>query len=310
MADAQSPGRRDAGQGPRITVVTPSYNQARFLRRCIDSVLEQGYPNLQYLVVDGGSTDGTVEILESYGGDIMWSSRPDRGQAAAINEGFRQATGDFVAWLNSDDYYLPGAFEYAVRCFEAHPEAAMIHGRARLVNEAGRTIRPYPTFAFRRRDLVRKCYVCQPAVFVRRRTVDEMEPLNESLDVCLDYEWWLRIGRTHEPVFCDHELAASRSHSATKTRQRRLRALVEAGYLMREHFGRASWRWSAKWVAHRWSLDRRRFLVPGIGWISAVTCARRYRRRFDARRPPSARGRRILRGLSGGAGVSEHPLGS
>ncbi len=279
---------------PQITVVTPSYNHAAFLRRCIDSVLEQAYPNLQYFVHDGGSTDGTVEILKGYGDAICWRSERDRGQAAAVNEGFRKSDGDLVAWLNSDDYYLPGAFDHAVNAFQEHPGAAMIYGRARLVDEAGHTIRPYPTFAFHRRDLARKCYVCQPAVFVRRSVLDEVGLLNEDLDICIDYEWWLRIGRDHELAFCDHELAASRSYPATKTKGRRLRALVEAGYLMRAHFGRATWRWSAKWVIHHWSLDRRRFLAPGPGWWSAAASARRYRRRFDARRAPSHYGGRIL----------------
>jgi hypothetical protein len=145
-----------------------------------------------------------------------------------------------------------------------------------------------------RDDLRRKCYICQPAVFVRRSAIDAVGPLNDALDICLDYEWWLRIGRTHTIVFCDHVLAASRHHSSTKTSARRLRALVEAGYLMRQHFGRASWRWSAKWVAHRWALDHRRFMLPAAGWISVWRSAARYRRRFDARRAPSAYGRHML----------------
>ena len=203
---------------PQITVVTPSYNHAAFLRRCIDSVLEQAYPNLQYFVHDGGSTDGTVEILKGYGDAICWRSERDRGQAAAVNEGFRKSDGDLVAWLNSDDYYLPGAFDHAVNAFEEHPGAAMIYGRARLVDEAGHTIRPYPTFAFHRRDLARKCYVCQPTVFVRRSVLDEVGLLNEDFDICIDYEWWLRIGRDHTLAFCDHELAASRLYPATKTK--------------------------------------------------------------------------------------------
>jgi hypothetical protein len=155
-------------------------------------------------------------------------------------------------------------------------------------------MREYPTFDFARNDLARKCYVCQPTVFLRRRVLDECGLLNEHLDVCLDYEWWLRIGRRHKMVFCNHVLAATRHHSATKTASRRLRALVEAGYLMRQHFGRASWRWSAKWIAHRWALDHRRFILPIAGWWQAWRSAARYRRRFDSRRAPSAYGSRML----------------
>lgn len=295
---------------PLITVVTPSFNQGRYLRQCIDSVLQQRYPNLQYIVLDGGSTDETVDVLRSYGDAIRWRSQRDRGQAAAINEGFRLAEGEILAWLNSDDYYLPHTFERAVERFSQHAEAAIVYGRAVMVDQDGRTIRPYPTFAFSRRDLVRKCYVCQPAVFIRKTVVDEVGLLNEQLDICCDYEWWLRIGRDHKLVFCNHELAATRQYRTTKTASRRLRALVEAGYLMRHHFGRASWRWSAKWVVHRWALDRRRFVFPLLGWMSAAFSARRYRRRFDRRMPPSPYGRKLLRGLSerdGGGGVIGRP---
>jgi glycosyltransferase involved in cell wall biosynthesis len=292
-----SEGRPPAGE-PRLTVITPSLNQARFLPRCIDSVLSQGYGNLQYLVLDGGSTDGTVDLLRSYGAVLEWCSRPDRGQAAALNEGFRRADGEVLAWINSDDQYLPGAFVRAMRCLEEHPEAGLIHGRANIVDERGRRIGPYPTFAFHRPDLARKCYVCQPTVFLRRSTVEQAGLLNEHLDICLDYEWWLRIGRQRPMVFCDHILAVTRHHRQTKTASRRLRALVEAGYLMRHHFGRASWRWSAKWVVHRWKLRRSRFLVPALGWAAALRSARRYRRRFDGRWAPSPYGRRLLRHLS------------
>jgi hypothetical protein len=136
-------------------------------------------------------------------------------------------------------------------------------------------------------------------VFVRRGVIESVGPLNDALDICIDYEWWLRIGRRHRLAFCDHVLAASRHYSTTKTSARRLRALVEAGYLMREHFGRATWRWSAKWVAHRWTLDHRRFMIPIAGWLSAIQSARRYRRRFDDQQPPSNYGQRMLDRLRG-----------
>jgi glycosyltransferase involved in cell wall biosynthesis len=278
----------------RIAVITPSLNQAAFLRQCIDSVLGQRYPRLQYVVCDGGSTDGSVEILRGYGDALRWHSGPDAGQSAAINAGFRETEGDIVAWLNSDDYYLPGALEAVVGCFAANPRAAMVYGRAIVVDRDGRALRAYPTFRFARRHLKRKCYVCQPAVFVRREVLEAVGGLNEHLDICLDYEWWLRIGSRHELAFCDRVLAASRHYRATKTATRRGRALIEAGYLMRRHFGRASWRWSAKWIVHRWTLDHARFVVPGSGWWAALRSARRYRRRFDARVAPSPFGRKML----------------
>jgi glycosyltransferase involved in cell wall biosynthesis len=278
----------------RLTIITPSYNHGPYLRRCIDSVLDQGWPNLQYLVLDGGSTDGTLEILQSYGDAIRWRTGADGGQASAINEGLRRADGDVVAWLNSDDYYLPGAFERVMATLHDAPEADMVFGHALMIDASERTMRGYPTFDFTRDHLRRKCYVCQPTVFLRRRVLADAGLLNDALDVCLDYDWWLRILRSHRAVFCPHVLAASRHYDTTKTASRRLRALVEAGYLMRAHFGRASWRWSAKWVAHRWSLRRGRFVVPIAGWAAALRSARRFRRRFDERVAPSRFGARLL----------------
>jgi glycosyltransferase involved in cell wall biosynthesis len=282
---------------PRITVITPSFNHARFLKQCINSVLEQGHHNLQHLVLDGGSTDHTLDILRGYGDRIVWKSQPDRGQSHAVNSGLRSADGEIIGWLNSDDYYLPGAFARVIECFRQHPAAAMVYGRALMVNERGDTMREYPTFPLTRDDLRRKCYVCQPTVFLRRSMLEDVGLLNERLDVCLDYDWWLRIGRTHELAFCDHVLAASRHYAATKTAARRLRALVEAGYLMREHFGGASWRWSAKWVVHRWRLDRSRFWLPPVGWAAAARSAIRFHHRFDARRSPSRYGSKMIERL-------------
>lgn len=273
---------------PLVSIVTPSFNQARYLRRCIDSVLKQDYPRIEYRVLDGGSTDGSLEILSSYGERVTWTSGPDGGQTAAINTGFRRARGEILAWLNSDDELLPGAVSAAVESLLAAPDAGMVHGRAWFIDVAGERIRPYPSYAFARRDLSRKCYVCQPTVFVRRSAVDAVGLLDESLDICMDYEWWLRIGRAMPIAFCDRYLACSRQYGETKTSSRRLRALVEAGRLMHEHFDGPSWRWAAKWVHHRWTLDRRRFVVPVVGWASAVSSARRYRRACQRGRVRSA----------------------
>lgn len=283
---------------PRISVITPSFNHAAYLRQCVDSVLDQRYPNLQYLVADGGSSDETVNILRSYGDALAFISERDHGQSDAVNKGLRAADGEIIGWLNSDDYYLPECLARVIECFARHPDAAMIYGRALMVDRDGRTQREYPTFDLRRTDLQRKCFICQPTVFVRREVLADIGLLNPNLDVCLDYDWWLRIMRDHRAVYCDHVLAASRHYDSTKTSARRLRALVEAGYLMREHFGGASWRWSAKWLAHRWMLDRRRYLTPVFGWIAAARSAIRFHRRFDSRRTPSHYGRKMIERLT------------
>ena len=112
-----------AGSLPRITVVTPSFNQARYLDRTIRSVLDQGYPNLEYMVLDAGSTDGSLDIIKRYSDRLdYWRSGPDNGQSAAVNEGWQRASGEVMAWLNSDDFYLPGALDFVGNHFRVHPE--------------------------------------------------------------------------------------------------------------------------------------------------------------------------------------------
>lgn len=282
---------------PRISIVTPSYNQGRFLAQCIDSVLDQGIDDLEYIVMDGGSTDETLDILRSYDDRVNWTSEPDGGQSAAINAGFRKTTGDIVAWLNSDDFYEPGALRHVLDLFDANPDADMVYGNAWMIDEAGTERTAYPTFDLDYNDLKRTCFICQPSVFLRRRVLEDVGLLNERLHVCLDYEWWLRILREHKGVFCEKPLACSRHYDETKTSSRRLRALVEAGYVQRMYFGEASWRWSAKWVVHRWTMRRSRFVLPVVGWWSALASASRFRQRFMASREPSRYGRRLMRDL-------------
>ena len=123
---------------PRITVITPSFNQAPYLEQAISSVLDQGYPNLEYIIIDGGSTDGSVDILRKFEGRLAyWVSEKDRGQGHAINKGLQRATGDIIAYLNSDDYYLEGTFARVADYFGCHPDVDLIHGRCRVVDERG-----------------------------------------------------------------------------------------------------------------------------------------------------------------------------
>src|SRR5262245_25539695 len=126
----------------RISIITPSFNQAQFIRRTIDSVLSQdGDFELDYRVVDGGSTDGTIDILKSYGDRLAWTSESDRGQVDAINKGLARADGDIVSWLNSDDTLMPGALQRIVSAFEQHPETEWVHGRCPIIDEHDREVR-------------------------------------------------------------------------------------------------------------------------------------------------------------------------
>lgn len=202
-----------------VSIVTPSYNQAAFLEQTIRSVLEQDYPDIEYLVVDGGSTDGSIEIIQHYAGRLAWwCSEKDSGQAEAINKGMQRARGDIVAWLNSDDFYLPGAVAAAVRAFSENPEAALVYGDMRAVDGQGRT-----TNLLRYRQLTLQDLLCfdiigQPAVFMRREAFGKAGGLNPSFHFMLDHQLWIKIARQGPIVHVPQLWAVARYHPMAKNR--------------------------------------------------------------------------------------------
>ena len=224
-------------------MVTPSFNHGRFIRETIESVLIQRYPRIEYLVVDGGSTDETIGILESYGHRLSWVSEPDGGQTHAINKGWRRARGAIIAYLNSDDTYLPGAVETAVAALHAHPDAGAVYGEGYHVDEAGRVIARYPTEPFDMIRLAQTCFICQPTVFLRRDVVERLGFLDESRRYCMDYDLWIRLAHASRFAYVPEYLANTRMHSATVTHA--LRGPVHAEILdtVYRHFGRVSSQW-------------------------------------------------------------------
>jgi glycosyltransferase involved in cell wall biosynthesis len=204
-----------------VTVVTPSFNQGEFIERTIESVLAQTGPfELEHLVVDGGSTDGTLDVLRRYEGRVRFVSERDRGQSDALNKGFRMARGDVLAWLNSDDTYEPGAIAAAV---EALREARWCFGQCRIIDERDREIRRSVTWYKNRLsrrysypELLGRCFVPQPAVFFRRDLLEEVGAVDERCRYSMDYDLWLRFGRLAEPRFVPRYLASFRWHAASK----------------------------------------------------------------------------------------------
>lgn len=208
---------------PRITVVTPSYNQGEFIEQTIQSVLGQGYPALEYIIMDGGSTDGTVDVLKRYDGRLHWTSEPDRGQSHAINKGLRVATGEVVAFLNSDDLYERGALLKVGTFLAQHPGASWLSGRCRNIDDQGREIRKaitlYKNLWLRLRSfavLQVLDYVAQPATFWRRRVIEKVGLFNEELRYAMDYDYSLRVGQHFKLWVLNEYLACYRTHAKSK----------------------------------------------------------------------------------------------
>jgi glycosyltransferase involved in cell wall biosynthesis len=224
-----------------VSIVTPSFNQGRFLRRTIDCVLSQDYPRIEYLVIDGSSRDDSLEILRSYGERFPWVSEPDRGQSHAINKGLQRTSGDILAYLNSDDILMPGAITAAVAHLQANPSSDVVYGNAHHIDEVGRVLGAFPTAEWSFDRLLQYCCICQPAAFWRRRIMDRVGLFDESLHYAMDYDYWMRIARaggvlTHVPEF----LAASRVHPATKTQSARLAVYREILAVSRRYADDAS----------------------------------------------------------------------
>lgn len=202
---------------PLVSIITPSFNQADYLEETIRSVLEQDYPNLEYLVIDGASTDGSVEIIRRYEKEITWwASEPDQGQADAINKGLAHAKGEIVAWLNSDDIYRPGAIRAAVDALQENPDLGLVYGQLDSIDSAGNTFNTISYQPYDLLDLLSFRIIGQPAVFMRRIALQRAGELDPSYHYLLDHQLWLRIGRESQIHYLPQVLAAARHHPAAK----------------------------------------------------------------------------------------------
>ncbi len=205
---------------PRISVVTPSYNQGEFLEATIESVLNQGYPRLEYIIMDGGSTDQSVDIIKKYEQHLtFWVSEKDKGQANAINKGLKMATGDVLVWLNSDDFFYPDAFDFVSQAYQKYPEAGLYTGNGYICNRLGEIVRPFSfDVGFDADTIVNgQNYVNQPSVFINRIAYDKVGGLDESLHYELDVEYWIRIGKEFNTVVMDEFLSGFRWYDEIKT---------------------------------------------------------------------------------------------
>ena len=209
---------------PKISLITPSLNQGRFIEATIESVLSQDYPNLEYIVMDGGSSDNTLQVLARYSGQLKWVSEKDDGQTNAINKGLRMASGEILAYLNADDIYLPGTLLRVARLFMERPEVMWVTGQCHIIDEDNQEVRKlitaYKNFWLRFAHpsmLLVTDYISQPATFWRSKILDEFGYPDESLHYAMDYEYWLRLYSKYPPLFIPEYLAAFKIHPHSKT---------------------------------------------------------------------------------------------
>lgn len=202
---------------PLVSVVTPSFNQAKFLEQTLCSVLEQDYPELEYFVVDGGSQDGSLEIIHKYSDRLCgWVSEPDQGQGYAIQKGFAWAKGKYIAWLNSDDYYLPGMLQKAVAALEDNPDLGLVYGNVQAVDENGKQTKLLRYAPWQLTDLMQFNIIGQPSVVMRRDVYEQAGSISGEYHYLLDHQLWLRIAALSPIGYIDQTLAAARFHQGAK----------------------------------------------------------------------------------------------
>lgn len=207
----------DIDELPKISIVTPSYNQAQYLEETIRSVLLQSYPNLEYIIIDGGSTDGSVEIIKKYEPWLTyWVSEPDRGQSHAINKGFGKATGDIFGWINSDDYYAPNAFSHIANLFKKN-QTAWVSGVCQTSNPNGEIVSSNSEPQEFEKWLL-TCPLAQPSVFWRRELWQAVGGVDTNLQYSFDYDLWMKFSRVEpKPIWTDRHIATFRIHPASKS---------------------------------------------------------------------------------------------
>lgn len=215
---------------PLVSIVTPSFNQAQYLEQTILSVLEQDYPHIEYWLMDGASTDGSVEIIQKYADRLAgWVSEKDKGQADAVNKGFRQATGDIVGWLNSDDLYYPGAISAAVKAFQENPDASFVFSDVNSIDGHGNAFNRMHFGDWKLKDLMQFKIISQPGVFMRRSALEQAGYLDLDYHYLLDVELWLRMASIAEPVYEPDALwSAARMHDDAKNHAKALEFGPEA----------------------------------------------------------------------------------
>ena len=235
----------------RISVITPSYNQGEFIGRTLASVASQNHPAHEHLVFDGGSKDETLQVLKAAGSGVRWISQPDNGQADAVNQGLEAASGEVIGWLNSDDVYYPGALETVAAIFAGDPTLDVVYGAADHIDLDDIPFESYPTTPWDPELLRHTCFICQPALFFRRRVLERVGLLDASLRYCMDYNYWLRLADAGcRFVYTPKKLAGSRLYAENKTLSDRPAVHREIAEMFKSYQGNVPLRWVFAYAHH------------------------------------------------------------
>ncbi len=235
---------------PRISIVTPSLNQGDFIEVTIQSVLSQMYPNLEYIIIDGGSTDSTLSILNNYSGQVKWISEKDSGQTDAINKGLRLVTGEILAYLNADDILLPGSLSDVANIFKEHPEIQWLTGRCKIIDDSGKDVRRaiylyknFLLYSSSYRLLLLTNYISQPATFWRSELLSLCGLFDSDLNYVMDYDYWLRIWKVASPYIHHQDIAGFRiQHNSKTTSGGHLQEyIIEEGLVVERHSPSKIW---------------------------------------------------------------------
>jgi glycosyltransferase involved in cell wall biosynthesis len=242
-------------KSPLVSIITPSFNQAAFLEKTIRSVLDQDYPAIEYLVVDGGSNDGSFQIIEKYQSELVWwVSEKDSGQAEAINKGLLRAKGEYVAWLNSDDYLMPGAVSAAVRVLLENPNASFVFGNVRVVDPSGSVINTLGYGDWGLPELMSFHIIGQPAVFMRRSSLEKTGFVDTSFHFLLDHHLWIRLAMIGEMKYIPQVWASAHYHEGCKN-------LAQAAEFGKEALRIVEWMKSTPALAEEFSKHKKQILA-------------------------------------------------
>ena len=273
-------------KNPSFFIVTPSFNQGLYIERTILSVINQEYSPKRYKVVDGGSYDSTIEILSKFSKVLSWISEPDDGQAHAVNKGWSEAREDILGWINSDDIYVEGALNQVAKIFRENDDIDFVYGRANHIDIADNFIEEYKSEEWCAKRLRQRCFICQPTVFIKRSVVEKIGALNEALELCMDYEYWLRLADAGcKGYFINTKLAESRLYKENKTLRDRVAVHKEIVRMLYSRYKQVNTSWlkalATVTIERKIKSIKNRAIIQSLSIIYSSILEIKYNKRVD-----------------------------